>query len=47
MSLLDVSLTHVREVPTRPVMEGSRWPRRERRQASPARARGQPSLPPH
>lgn len=22
MSLLDVSLTHVREVPTRPVMEG-------------------------
>jgi hypothetical protein len=47
MSLLDVSLAHPQEVPTRPVMEGCWCPRRERRKASPAPARGQLSLPPH
>ena len=46
MSLLDVSLAHARKVPTRPVMEGV-LVSSGREQASPARARGQPSLPPH
>ena len=47
MSLLDVSLVHAREVLTRPVMEGVLVSSEGETQASPARARGQPSLPPH